>query len=400
MKRVISILLVLGMMSFAFVSADAQRTVMQVKEPKEAAAEAPAEAETKETAASAVDQVQAKTEPEKKEEVKAEPEAKEPEAGAVLEKKEEAKAKTKSEPETEKDPVEDTQAVEKSFDDKDIVRNENPVTMYVKSPVNVRSGPSTDYDIVGNVTEGTELEVLGRYTDKGWYLINYNGQEAFVSHNYLVKDKPEPAEEPTQAKAPEAQTQPAPAPQPQPTPQSQTQPVPAQQAQTQQQEDMPQAASILFIGDSRCVQMKAAVGGGGCSWICENSKGYDWLESKAIGQADRIIGKGTKVVVCLGVNDTEHVQKYAALVNQKAAEWAARGAKTYYVSVNPVSTNPYRTEEEVQSFNAAMPGLLSGVTWIDTHSVLVSNGYKLVDGLHFNEEGSVYIFNLIISSLR
>ena len=390
MKRVISILLVLGMMSFAFVSADAQRTVMQVKEPKEAAAEAPAEAGSEEIEASTEDEMQ----------VKAEPEAKEPEAGAVLEKKEEAKAKTKSEPETEKDPAEDTQAVEKSFDDKDIVRNENPVTMYVKSPVNVRSGPSTDYDIVGNVTEGTELEVLGRYTDKGWYLINYNGQEAFVSHNYLVKDKPEPAEEQAQAKTPEAQTQPAPAPQTQPTPQSQTQPVPAQQAQAQQQEDMPQAASILFIGDSRCVQMKAAVGGGGCSWICENSKGYDWLESKAIGQADRIIGKGTKVVVCLGVNDTEHVQKYAALVNQKAAEWAARGAKTYYVSVNPVSTNPYRTEEEVESFNAAMPGLLSGVTWIDTHSVLVSNGYKLVDGLHFNEEGSVYIFNLIISSLR
>lgn len=390
MKRVISILLIFGMMSFAFVEADAQRAVMQVKEPQEAAAEVTEEAEVKEAAEPAEDKMQ----------VKAEPEAKEPEAGAEPEKTEEAKAETKSEPETEKDPAEDTQAVEKSFDDKDIVRNDSPVTMYVKSPVNVRSGPSTDYDIVGNVTEGTELEVLGRYTDKGWYLINYNGQEAFVSHNYLVKDKPEPAEEPAQVKASEAQAQPAPAPQPQPTPQSQTQPVPAQQAQAQQQEDMPQAASILFIGDSRCVQMKAAVGGGGCSWICENSKDYDWLESKAIGQADRIIGKGTKVVVCLGVNDTEHVQKYAALVNQKAAEWAARGAKTYYVSVNPVSTNPYRTEEEVQSFNAAMPGLLSGVTWIDTHSVLVSNGYKLVDGLHFNEEGSVYIFNLIISSLR
>ncbi len=390
MKRVISILLVLGMMSFAFVSADAQRTVMQVKEPQEAAAEAPEEAKAKEAAEPAEDKMQAK----------AEPETGKTQAVAEPEKKEEIKAETKAEPETEKDPAEDTQAVEKSFDDKDIVRNESPVTMYVKSPVNVRSGPTTDYDIVGNVTAGTELEVLGRYTDKGWYLINYNGQEAFVSHNYLVKDKPEPAEEPAQAKAPEAQTQPSPAPQQQPAPQPKPQSAPAQQAQAQPQEDMPQAASILFIGDSRCVQMKAAVGGGGCSWICENSKGYDWLESKAIGQADRIIGKGTKVVVCLGVNDTEHVQKYAALVNQKAAEWAARGAKTYYVSVNPVSTNPYRTEEEVQSFNAAMPGLLSGVTWIDTHSVLVSNGYKLVDGLHFNEEGSVYIFNLIISSLR
>ena len=291
MKRVISLLLVLGMMAFVFVSADARIVSVQEKELPEVEAKDPVPEEIEEKEAVAL--------------------------------AEDSEAVAESAPEPEKE--EDTKADENTFDDADIIRNESPAP----------AAPA-------EVTEA----------------------------------------------------------QPQPAPQAQPQPAPAQQPQAVQQADLPQAASILFIGDSRCVQMRDAVGGGGCSWICENSKGYDWLESKAIGQADRIIGKGTKVVVCLGVNDTEHVQKYAALINQKAAEWAARGAKTYYVSVNPVSTNPYRTEEEVQSFNATMPGLLSGVAWIDTHSVLVSNGYKLVDGLHFNEEGSIYIFNLIISSLH
>ncbi len=144
--------------------------------------------------------------------------------------------------------------------------------------------------------------------------------------------------------------------------------------------------------------MKALVGQS--SWICENSKGYEWMVSKALGQADRIIGKGTRVVICLGVNDTENCEKYATTINQKAAEWAARGAKTYFVSVNPVSENPYRTEEEVEYFNLRMPGLLSGVTWIDTHSTLVNNGYTLVDGLHYNDSTNINIYNMIISQLK
>ena len=154
-----------------------------------------------------------------------------------------------------------------------------------------------------------------------------------------------------------------------------------------------------MIGDSRCVQMKAAVGGGGCSWICENSKGYKWLNEKAIGNADPSVGNGTKVVICLGVNDTKNVRNYANLINAKAAEWAARGAKVYYVSVNPVWTNPYVTQEQVDTFNNTMPSLLSGVTWVDTQSWLKQNGYKLVDGLHYDDATSVNIFNLIMGSI-
>ena len=158
-------------------------------------------------------------------------------------------------------------------------------------------------------------------------------------------------------------------------------------------------AGILFIGDSRCVQMKEAVGGGGCSWICDNGKRYEWFRDTAIPRADAIVGKGTKVVICMGVNDPGDVYNYATLTNQKAAEWAARGAKTYYVSVNPVWENPYTTKEQVEVFNSTMPGQLSGVKWIDTYTYIQAAGCKIVDGLHYDTDTYVKIFNAIIGSL-
>ena len=159
------------------------------------------------------------------------------------------------------------------------------------------------------------------------------------------------------------------------------------------------SGGIIMIGDSRCVQMQEAVQGGGCSWICENSKGYQWLEEVAIGWADPSVGKGTKVVFCLGVNDPQNVRKYADLVNAKGAEWRERGAVIYYVSVNPVWENPYTSKEEVENFNATMPGLLSGVIWVDTYSWLMENGCKIVDGLHYDAATSATIFNLIMGSI-
>ncbi len=316
-----------------------------------------------------------------------------------------------------KDAAED----EKEVDLSEVNMFDETQTMYVKSAVNVRKGPTTEYDIVGSAKAGDELKVLGQYGKAGWYYIEYKKDKAFVSNKFLLKTKEEYDAYQVQlaAKTQQAQEAAAQAAAQQAAAQQQAQQAAAQQqaqqaavqqqaqqAAAQQQTQQPAAqpapapaiAGTLFIGDSRCVQMKALVGQS--SWICENSKGYEWLVSTALERADRIIGKGTRVVICLGVNDTENVEKYATTINQKAAEWAAKGAKTYYVSVNPVSENPYRTEDEVVYFNSRMPGLLSGVTWIDTHTSLVNNGYQLVDGLHYNDSTNINIYNMIISQLK
>ena len=256
-----------------------------------------------------------------------------------------------------------------------VTRLEEPKTLYATMALNIRRGPSTDYEKAGSLAMAEAVMVLGQ-ADTGWYFFMKDGEPVYASGKYLSETKPE-------------LPPPAPA---QPVQQAATgQPVPQQAAVA--------PAGVIMVGDSRCVQMQEAVGGGGCSWICENSKEITWFQEKAIPRFDPYVGKGTKVVINLGVNDPEHYLKYVEVVNEKAAEWAARGARTYFVSVNPVWENPYTEQEDVDTFNANVPGMLSGVTWIDTSSWLTTNGYRLVDGLHYDAPTYVNIFNLIMGSL-
>ncbi len=353
------------------------------------------------------EQTQTEEELKAQEEAKAEEEAKKAEEELKKKEAEEAKQaeelKAKEEKEAQEAAAKEAEEKAKLLEDglaedvdrEQIVMFEEAKTMYLQKNANVRKGPSTSYDKVDYYELNKEVTVVGRYGEKGWYLIKYGDKNAFISNDMLgdaeVDLEALKAQKEAEAMAAIQQQQAA-----------------TQNAQTQQGAPAEAApatpvmapAGILFIGDSRCVQMREAVGGGNSSWICEGGKGYKWLSETAIGQADPCIGKGTKVVICLGVNDVGNGASYAALINQKAAEWAARGAKTYFVSVNPVWENPWVTEEQVVNFNSYIVGQLSGVRWIDTHTALVNSGYYLVDGLHYDTDTYVRIFNMIVGSLK
>lgn len=331
--------------------------------------------------------------------------------------------KTKAEPEDAKDEQSKTEAkdaqnsntTEDGLDDKvdrsKIKMFDEEKTMYLQSAANVRKGPSTSFDKVDYFEINTAVTVVGRYEEKGWYMIKHKDKNyAFISNSLLGDEEVDldalkaQQEEAAMAAIRQAQANDQAAAQAQQAASAAA----AAQAQVNDQAAVQAAAvapvmapaGILFIGDSRCVQMQEATAGGGCSWVCEGGKGYDWLTTKAMERAEPSIGKGTKVVICLGVNDTRNANNYAAFVNQKAAEWAARGARTYFVSVNPVSPNPWTSEEDVALFNSCVAPQLSGVIWIDTNSVLTANGYCMVDGMHFDYNTNVTVFNLIVGSLR
>ena len=69
-------------------------------------------------------------------------------------------------------------------------------TMYVKSSVNVRSGPSTDFDKIGSLSKGKSVKVTGKSDQTGWYRIDYNGKVGYVSDSYLQAE-PLPEEQTT-----------------------------------------------------------------------------------------------------------------------------------------------------------------------------------------------------------
>jgi hypothetical protein len=266
-------------------------------------------------------------------------------------------------------------------------------TMYTTDSLKVRKGPSKDYDVLGILPPGYEVEVNGRDKD-GWYRIIFEDEAAFVSDDYLSEEAPTP----TPAALPKTEVAEAPVPE---IPEAELPAIPTVTPVPTVPPAAPvrNAAGVLMIGDSRCVMMQAATGGG-AAWICENGKGYDWMMATAFPSADAVVGKGTKVVICLGVNDTNHAASYAAAINAKAAEWAQKGAKTYFVSVNPVWENPYTTEDKVIAFNATMAASLIGVKYVNTHDVLATTGYTMIDGLHYNDDTSKVIYNLIIGSVK
>ncbi|MBR6237666.1 MAG: SH3 domain-containing protein [Lachnospiraceae bacterium] len=266
---------------------------------------------------------------------------------------------------------------------------DSPKTMYAVSNVNIRKGPSTDFESVGMLKLGEEIETIGQDAE-GWYEFDYKGLTVFACDDYLSDEKPEvPTPSPEEETKESTEISP-----------DITEPVAEEEAEVESEPaEEVDPADVLIIGDSRCVMMKSATSGGGCSWICKSSKGYKWFESTAIPEADTMIGNGTKVVICLGVNDVGNVNKYAKLVNSKAEEWAEKGAKTYYVSVNPVQDNARVSQAQIEFFNAKLQSQLVGISWIDTHSYLMSNGYVTTDGLHYNNTTSRTIFQVIMSSL-
>ena len=62
-------------------------------------------------------------------------------------------------------------------------------TMYAKSSVNVRDLPSTDGSKVGSLNTNSEVAVTGKCNETGWYRFAMNGQDAYVSGNYLQSSK-------------------------------------------------------------------------------------------------------------------------------------------------------------------------------------------------------------------
>ena len=56
--------------------------------------------------------------------------------------------------------------------------------------LNVRKGPSISFDIIGKLSGGDKVKVIGE--SNGWYKIEYNGKYGYVSGSYIELDSTEP----------------------------------------------------------------------------------------------------------------------------------------------------------------------------------------------------------------
>jgi uncharacterized protein YgiM (DUF1202 family) len=76
-----------------------------------------------------------------------------------------------------------------NYKDPVITYTEVNETVYAKKAVNIRTGPSTDYEIVGSLKSGKSITRVG-IGDNGWSKVLYNDEVAYMSSKYLQTDKP------------------------------------------------------------------------------------------------------------------------------------------------------------------------------------------------------------------
>lgn len=69
----------------------------------------------------------------------------------------------------------------------DVAPSVDPVTAHVLvtgNAVNVRTGPGTDYRILGVAHKGDKLQYGGEESSNGWHLIEFNNENAWISGKY------------------------------------------------------------------------------------------------------------------------------------------------------------------------------------------------------------------------
>lgn len=89
---------------------------------------------------------------------------------------------TVSEPDGEEEPADEAVAKEDTY-----VVEPYEAVLYAPKKVNVRKGPSTDYDKIGALEQGTAVEVVGKVSS-GWLQIRFGEELAFVSQRLLVEE--------------------------------------------------------------------------------------------------------------------------------------------------------------------------------------------------------------------
>ena len=165
---------------------------------------------------------------------------------------------------------------------------------------------------------------------------------------------------------------------------------------------------VIFIGDSRTVQMYSYVantwknnsfstGGitqvGNDLFVAQGSMGLSWMKETGIPAAKKYFTKNVSIVILMGVNDLRNQDNYISYLNANVSSWTSNGAKLYFVSVNPCDGSYEHMNTRIKEFNLKLKNNLSNkIGWINTHDNLT---FKTVDGLHYNKDTSIKIYNYI-----
>lgn len=164
---------------------------------------------------------------------------------------------------------------------------------------------------------------------------------------------------------------------------------------------------IIMIGDSRFVGMHGVVGGK-ATWYCKVGMGLEWLKETVnlpkLIKNKKIDLKDKAVVFNLGVNDVNNMNDYISYLNSLGSILRREGAKTYFMTVNPIDDKAASKWSLVRnsmviSFNKKMAAGLKDFGLIDTYDELVFHKFSTVDGVHYTAATYKTIYSYMLECI-
>lgn len=157
---------------------------------------------------------------------------------------------------------------------------------------------------------------------------------------------------------------------------------------------------IIFLGDSRMVEMSDLVANDNTQYIAKRGIGVNWMQRSGYPKLLKAVKKteGRKAVVFfIGINDTYNVKRYISAFNSYYKTLKKHGCDVYYLSLTP--TTPYpktpgKSTGSVKVFNAKVKsGLRKGIRYLDIFSYF-RWGINSVDGVHYTDSsyGSIHTY--------
>lgn len=150
----------------------------------------------------------------------------------------------------------------------------------------------------------------------------------------------------------------------------------------------------FWIGDSRTVGMSYSVS---IDCLAKVGEGIAFFK-RNYDQICKIRNK--TVIINLGVNDVYNSKGYLDLYNGLPSDFLDNN-KVIVLSVNPCSGSYSYLNTSIVNFNNALAGGLdSRITFLDSYSFMMRNGFATTDGLHYTNTTYVDIYNFVYDSLH
>lgn len=161
----------------------------------------------------------------------------------------------------------------------------------------------------------------------------------------------------------------------------------------------------IFVGDSRMLGMKNVIAPADTLYIAKVSAGYSWLESAAgpLLKDYLNLNPDVKVVLALGVNDLGNIQSYIAYYRSLIQQYPA--TKFYVLSVNPVdekkaAQNGYTIKNsQIVAFDKKLRKAFGTSVYINTYKYIKSRGVDTRDGVHYETQVYIDLYQFITSTI-